>query len=519
MLPGQKYAPEDILRLAWRRKWLIVAPAILGLAAAVVYERRLPDLYRSDTMILVVPQRVPETYVKSTVSGSFQDRLATISEQILSRTRLERIVVDLNLFQRERSAGMLMEDAIARMRQNISVQNSERESFRVSYVSSDAKTAQRVTERLASLFIEENLRDRENLAENTSEFLESQLEDARRRLIDQEKKLEEYRRRYSGQLPTQAPSNLQAIQNLQMQLGTLGDSVARDRDRRLLLERQIADLEAPDPLMAATAPGTDPTGAGTGGTLAQRYENAKAALALLRTQKRPDHPDVKALERTIRDLEAEIKAHGEDPPAPTRVVSPAELQRQRRIRELKEQIADIDRALAQKEQTEKNIRGSLGDYQSRVDAAPTRESELTELTRDYATLQATYQSLLAKREDSKIAVNLERRNIGEQFRVLDPARVPQRPFSPNRNQLRLIGLGSGLALGMLLVGVLEYRDGTFKTEDEVVRVLALPVLAVVPVMASVADAAAIRRRTLMFTLALAVLAAGSAAVLIWNLQS
>src|SRR5206468_652393 len=133
--------------------------------------------------------------------------------------------------------------------------------------------------------------------------------------------------------------------NLQMQIGALADSAARDRDRRLLLERQLADFEAPDPLTTAAALPADPAGGGTGGTLAQRYDNARAALALLRTQKRPDHPDVRALERTIRDLEAEIKAHGDDAPvaSATRVISPAELQRQRRIKELKDQITDIDK--------------------------------------------------------------------------------------------------------------------------------------------------------------------------------
>jgi len=174
VIPGKTYTPEDIVRIAWRRKWWAVLPAIAVAAGVAGWARTLPNLYHSETLILVVPQRVPESYVRSTVTTRIEDRLQSITQQILSRTRLERIVQDFNLYAEERRTA-IMEDIVERMRREIEVQVVKGDAFRVGFTSSDARTAMRVTERLASLFIEENLRDREVLAEGTNQFLEAQL--------------------------------------------------------------------------------------------------------------------------------------------------------------------------------------------------------------------------------------------------------------------------------------------------------------------------------------------------------
>jgi succinoglycan biosynthesis transport protein ExoP len=178
--------------------------------------------------------------------------------------------------------------------------------------------------------------------------------------------------------------------------------------------------------------------------------------------------------------------------------------RQKRIRDLNAQIADVDRELAEKQQQEQRLKGVIAEYQAKVNVLPTRESELVELTRDYATLQTAYQTLLARREDSKMAASLERQNIGQQYKVLDPAGVPERPFSPNRMLIDLGGAGGGLLLGLMLVGTLEYRDSSLKGEDDVVRLFELPVLALVPMMMSPEERRTRRRRTVYSAIAAAV---------------
>jgi polysaccharide chain length determinant protein (PEP-CTERM system associated) len=505
VLPGTRYSPEDILQILLRRAWMIVIPLALGTAAAVVVGQHLPKKYRSETLVMLVPQRIPESYVKAAATNP-ADLLATLKDQILSRSRLERIIVDLNLYEALRRT-LPMEDVVLRMRSDIDLATQgkdEKESptFRISYVSNDAKTAQKTTERLASLFIEENIRDRENVSEDTSQFLDSQLQDARQRLQEQERKLEEYRRKYSGQLPTQAASNLQAIQNTQLQLQSLRESMDRGRERRLLLEHQVADLRSPGSVLEAPAPVAAPGAAlPEGGTTAQQLDAARTRLQQLQTRYKPGHPDVQTMERVVRDLESRLQVERNRPVAPAKgeavEVTPAEAARQKRLRDLTDQMDDLDRELADKQRQEKQLTGVIADYQTKLDAVPARESDLVELMRDHDTLQTTYQSLLAKREDSKLAANLERRNSGEQFRVLDPARVPERPFSPNVLLITAGGIGGGLALGLALVAFLEYGDSSMRREEDVVRLCALPVLAMVPLMASPAERRATRRRSML----------------------
>ena len=522
MIPGKKYTPEDFLDIAWRRKWLILLPFIVVASGTAIQSRLTPNLYRSETVILVVPQRIPESYVRSTVTSRIEDRLQSIGQQILSRTFLERIILDFDLYAEARKTGV-MENIVEGMRQNdIKVEPVKGDAFRITYVSGDPQKAMQVTDRLASLFIEENRRDREVLADGTNQFLESQLEDARRRLGEHEKKVEEYRRRYSGELPTQVDSNLQVIQNTQLQVQALVESIDRDRDRRLLLERSIADLTPTD--TKTEAPGVAPA-APAEATGADELEAARRALQALESRLTAEHPDVMRAKRLVRDLEAKVAAAGRAMPAQTPAavapvrVSVAEATRLSRLRNLQSEMSNLDRQIASKETEEKRLRGVMTNYQARVESAPARESELIELTRDYTTLQQVYTNLLTKREDSKVAANLERRQAGEQFRILDPARVPEQPFSPNRTRMNLMGALAGLGLGLGLAALLEYRDTSLRTDDDVVTSIALPVLAMIPMMVtSVEERRRVRNRWIMVATA-AVAMVASTAALIWKVAA
>jgi uncharacterized protein involved in exopolysaccharide biosynthesis len=200
-------------------------------------------------------------------------------------------------------------------------------------------------------------------------------------------------------------------------------------------------------------------------------------------------------------------------------VSPAEAIRQKRSRELQAELDVLEQERRDKQQQEKRLRERVSEYQSKLDAMPSRESELVELTRDYRTLQTTYEGLLVKREDAKLAANLERRNIGEQFKVLDPARVPEQPYSPNRIVIVAGGAVGGLVIGLLIIGVIEYRDSTFTCEDEVVRLCQIPVLALVPIMISAEERGRSRKRRLAAIVAtVAGLVASAAAVAAWRLH-
>lgn len=481
MIPGRTYTPQDILAIARRRIWLVAACAAVAGLAAFGGSRLLPDRYRSETLILLVPQRVPDSYVRSTVTMRIEDRLASISQQILSRTRLEQIINDFNLYAAERAQGAL-EDVVVRMRRDIEVEVVKGDAFRVTYTGADPHTVMKVTERLASLFIDENLRDRTVMAEDSYRFLDAQLDQARTRLVEHEKTLEAYRRKYSGQLPEQLDSNLRVIQNAQLQLQSLNEAKARAMDRRLIVERTIADLIAPGaPETVVTATAAQASAA----TAAQQLDEATEALRQLEVRLTPEHPDLIRARRVVATLARqadEERLHPEAPPDIPARPGAVEMAKQNRLREARAELQNIDREEQRRELDERRLRDEIADYQARVESVPTRESELVSLTRDYDTLQKTYVSLLFKQQDSKLAADLERRQIAEHFNVLDPAQLPERPSSPNRSRLVAMGVVAGLALGIAIAFLLEVGDSTLKTETDVVSALGLKVLALVPAL-------------------------------------
>jgi polysaccharide chain length determinant protein (PEP-CTERM system associated) len=522
VIPGKQYTPELVLGIAWRRKWQILVPAVViaSIVAAATYN--LPNLYRSDTLILVVPQRVPESYVRSTVTGNIEDRLRTISQQILSRTRLERIIQDFNLYAEERQT-KIMEDVVNAMRDQIAIDIVRGDAFRVTFTGTEPRTTMQVTERLASLFIDENLRDREVLAEGTSQFLDSQLQDARRRLVENEQKLAQYRRQHDGQLPTQVEGNLQGLHNTEMQLQALLDSLNRDRDRHLVLERTLADLSnaEPEPVPSTPPPvlrpGEDPDAQVPA---ARQLETAEAALRGMLLRLTPEHPDVVRMRRTIAGLQTRVEAEANAAAAGAVPVSapanPAETARVNRLRDTQSELERVAREVQLKQEAETRLHGVITQYQQRIEAAPGRESELAELMRDYSTLQETYSSLLKKQQDSQISANLERRQIGEQFRVLDPAQFPEKPASPNRPLVYLMGLAGALAVGLVLAGGAEYLDRGLRSEEDVRLALGLPVLAAIPL---IPDAASSRRRRAKVagSVAAVLVALGSVTSIAWRL--
>jgi polysaccharide chain length determinant protein (PEP-CTERM system associated) len=513
VLPGRKYTPEDVVAIAWRRKWLIVLTVGLLTSAAVGASLRLPNLYQSETLILVIPQRVPESYVRSTVTVRIEDRLRSITPQILTRTRLERIIEDFNLYAEERKARP-MEQIVAAMRSNVFVDTVRDDAFKVRFVSESPRNAMIVADRLATMFIEENLRDRELQATGTNEFLESQLDDARRRLIMHEQKLEAYRKQYSGELPSQLQANLQVLQSTQAQIQDLTESINRDRDRRLELEKSLAEATANGD--SATAPLTVPTETTD---LMTQLDKAQAELREMQARRRPEHPDVIAKGRVVRDLQQKLRDLTLATPAASadRPLTSATVARLNRERQYQAEIERLDQQVRGKEAEMQRLRQVMSDYQQRVEAVPGHESELTALMRDYETLQKIYQDLLGKKENSQISANLEREQVGEQFRIIDPARLPVRPFSPDRVQITGIAFILSMMVAFGITAFLEYRDSTLRSEDEIVRTFSLPVLAAIPVLTAVAEVRRRKRNKLLLAAAGVILASGISVVL-WQLS-
>jgi polysaccharide chain length determinant protein (PEP-CTERM system associated) len=515
MLPGKAYTPEDVLRILRKRVWIIVVPWAVVSAATAVIASLLPDMYRSTALIQVVPPQVPESIVRSLNPVRFDQRLQATQQTVLSRTRLEAIIKEFNLYRDERM-NSIMEVVVEKMRKDIRVQPQRGEAFTVTYVGTDPVTVWRVTERLAGHFKDESVRTGELRAEGTNSFVESAVEAARLKLVATEQKLKDYKMRHSGELPTQLAANMSAIQNIQMNLNAIAQTINNDSNAVARIERDITALEAQtDPAAQQVTAAAPPAG---GGTAAQRLAQAKTALTALQTRGlKSDHPDLKAAQSLIRSLEKEANEEAlRTPVGAGASLSPAEQARLMQLASLRDELDVTKKRIATNQAEETRLRGLAATYQAKVDGVPTREAELVELTREYETLNRIHTNLVAQREAASMSVNLERRQIGEQFNLIDPARLPEQPYSPNRLLIGLAGLAGGLAVGLGIVVLLEYRDRSFKADYEVVNVLALPVLAVVPFMQSDAEKRLAFRRRLFLNLGLGSCVAVCLAVLAYT---
>jgi polysaccharide chain length determinant protein (PEP-CTERM system associated) len=512
VIPGKKYHPEDFLRVLLARKWLLIVPFVTVALTTAIAVFFLPDRYRSKAVIQVVPPRVPADLIRTSSRSNLDSRLQNMAQRVLSSTRLEGLIAEFNLYSDERRTE-LMEDVIDRMRnRDIGVNVVRGNTFQVSFEAEDRATALRVTARIAQLFIDESLRDREIYTQGTSQFIDSQLQDTRQRLIEHEKKLEEYRMLHAGELPSQMTSNLTGASNAQMQLQSINDMLSRDRDRLQALERELNDLNAQDTMVAA--PVVDaPEGTGTA---AQQLESARRQLRQMELRLKPEHPDIVRSKRLIADLEQKAEAEALQMPVSAAGRStPAEKARQERLKELRTNVESLRTQIGRREQDADRARETLSRYQARAEAAPMRETQLIELNRDYDALRQLYGDLLRKSQESQMAAALETRQIGEQFRLLESARAPERPVSPNRPQLNLLGVVGGLLLGLAFVFLAEYRDTTFKSEDDIMMSLSLPVLAMIPNMVTKGERRQVRRRRVLLSVTAVLVALVAGATAIW----
>lgn len=526
MLPTQQITPDWLLSVARRRAWFIVVPFVLVAFAALVYAFLQPNLYRSSAVVLVTPPQLPATVVRPMVTLPLNERLPMLQAEVLSRARLERIILDFDLYKDERATG-LMEDVVTAMRRDINVsvaraasRRPDGLSFTLSYSSEDPRTAFRVTERLVGLFVDENARQRETIAEGTDQFLAAEVVAARARLEETERQLEAYKKQYGGQLPEQLQANVTALQNLQTQMQALNESITRDRTELLLVQRELNDLSGvtPDggePVIVDAAP--------LGTPYDDALAKARGTLEALELRLTADHPDVTRQRRVVADLEARVQdAQLRRPVTPGVVgpaggrLTPAELQRRNRLAELKQREALLNQQVANKQRDLQARQSQSGAYQGRIEAAPSREAELIGLVRDYETLKERYNTLLTRSEEAKVAANMERRQVSEQFRIADPPRIPEAPYSPDRLRITAMGAAGGLALAVLLIGLLEYRDTTFRTDSDVLSALALPVVAVVPTLLTAGERRQLRRRRWMLSTGGVAVVLVAGAVLFWK---
>lgn len=475
MLRHRELTGEDYIEILKRRIWLILLCAAVLLAIGVGLSYWIPPQYVSQTLVLIEMQKVPTDYVTPILTEDLGERLASLREQILSRSRLEPIIQRFNLFAANNAT---MDDRVVETQKAIDVKPIPASSlshgmpgFYITFKASDARTAQQVCSEITSLFVSENLNAREESAEGTTEFLRQQLADAKKNLDDQDAKLADFERKYIGRLPGQQASNQSTLQALTTQLDAATQSLDRLQENETLLEANIAgqtrDLQSNRPVAGITE---DDRKKELKGLMDQKH-----TLEALYT---PDYPDVQAINRKIADLQSEIGRSAPSPgpakSAPGNVTDPPQLQQE------KAQLRAVQQTIASAKQQQSRIESQIRAYEGRIESSPLVEQEYKQVTRDHDIASEFYNNLLKKMDESSMATALEHRQEGEQFRVMDPPNLPEAPVFPNRIVFACGGLGGGLIVGVLLAGFWEYRDATLRGEQDVWAATKLPTLAVLP---------------------------------------
>jgi polysaccharide chain length determinant protein (PEP-CTERM system associated) len=482
----RELTPADYLAMLRRRWVLVLVLTLVGGPLAYGVSRFLPSRYKSQTLVLVQQPTVSSDIVKSVDTTDTNQRLASMQQQILSRTRLEPIIRQYGVYPGGIDK-VSMEELVGRLQKAIDVnpikpmdeaRAHELAGFSVAVTLDNPHTAQEVCTAVTSMFIEENLRLRIGHSQDTTEFLVQQLAEAKAKLDEQDARLAAFKSRNAGIMPDEEKTNLNLLMGLTPQLEAATQALARAQQDKNFAESTLTQQIA---AWQASQSGRNPE------TLEQQVALLQTQLASLQARYTDDYPDVIKTKKDIAALQKKIAENEEQKKGTAPEKTQSAFSEPLQITQLRAQIHTYDQIIAEKTREQDQIKQQIKVFQDRVQASPAIEQQFKELTRDYQTALEFYNDLLKKGDQSKMAVDLDRRQEGEQFRVLDPANLPAQPSFPNRPLFALGGLAGGLGLGLVLAFLLEMKDTSMRTERDVEFTLHLPVLAMVPAIEPLAD--------------------------------
>ncbi len=499
----QSFGIHDYIEILLRRVWYIVLPFVVVLTGTVLYAFYAPREYEASTLVLVIPQKVPEQFVHPTVTSKIEDRLHSISQEILSRTRLEQIISEFGLYPKEVKSTS-MDEVIELMRKNIKIEipkkeeSKEKNYFTITYMGRNPKVVTAVTNKLASLFIEENLKFRELQAQGTSEFLSVELTATKAKLEEQESAITQFKKKFMGELPEQRDANLKVFEQLMSLYQRIDEKLRSSEDRKVLLKKQISDTEN---LMAYVSregkeeshPPVNPVRPRLKDPQEIQLEQLKSHLVDLQGKYTERHPDIIIAKKKIADLEAKVEKaklerEAEESSATsgikettiTKMGDERDYRLMLHFKEIENQLVVTDREIQRLKEEEERVKDQMAKYRERVENTPIREQAMANLSRDYRHTKESYEKLLQKSQDAQQAENLERRQKGEQFRIIDPARIPEKPVKPNIFKVLVLGFCLAIASGFGLAFFREQLDHSFRDAEDLEATFRFKVLANIP---------------------------------------
>jgi polysaccharide chain length determinant protein (PEP-CTERM system associated) len=483
MIGNRELTVDDYLAMARRRMRVILLPLLIAPLAGFLISFAFTPKYTSQSQVLVEEQKVPEGYVKPVVTEDIVQRIVTMEQQVLSQSQLQPMIDRLGL-----AKGRTVDEVIDEIRKNVAVeevkpdiadskqphrpgQNNDVPGFYVNYTADSPHLAQQVCTELTSMLLEENLKAREQVAQSTTDFLAHQVEQAKHDLDDRDKKLAAFKKQYLGQLPGDEDNNSKLLTALNSQLDAYTQALNRaEQDKAYsesLLSQQLAAWKS-------SQSSVNPQ------SLQKQLDDLQSQLVTLRARYTDDHPDVQKTEADIAEVKRKLAEMNSNAAPGTDTLTKANPTEPADIQQLRLQVHQYDAAMAQAASEQKRLQEQINTYQSRLALSPAVEEQYKLLTRDYDTAQKFYNDLLAKKSESEMQTDMERRQQGEQMRLLNPANLPDSPSFPDRLLFAGGGLGAGLAFGLGLALWLEMRDKAIRTEQDVLAVLEVPTLVCLP---------------------------------------
>jgi polysaccharide biosynthesis transport protein len=489
------------LGIVRRRHIHFLIPLFIGWIVVWAASWILPPRYTSTTLILVEQPTMPKDYVTPNITDDLQARMQSMTQQILSRTNLLKIIDLYHLYTRKHVEPSA-DDKVAAMRKDIDIElvkdtTGQITAFNVSYMSGNPVLAQQVTGELTNLFINENLEVRQQQSEDTTQFLETQLESARKDLAAQEDKVRDFKALHVGEMPGQLTSNLQILQGLQTQLQAEEDALNSARQQHVYLQTLADQLRATQ----GSVKGSDGAPVGLA-AIDEQLQKLRAQLADLLSRYTDRHPDVRKVKQEIArnealrsQLLASLKSGGSGAMDGSDAASAStDTTRVTMLAPIESQLRSNQLEINNREHSVATLKAKVDDYQGRLNQEPIREQQLADLTRGYDQSKANYDDLLKKKNESKMATSMELLQQGERFRVIDPPSLPQKPDFPNRLKFCGMGLGIGLALGLVVAGAFEMLDDRLHTTKEIRKLLPMEVIGEIPPIETASDVSLAKRK-------------------------
>ncbi|MBC7909717.1 MAG: hypothetical protein H7Y30_04400 [Pyrinomonadaceae bacterium] len=509
--------PGEYAQILWRRKWLIILPAIAIACAVAWIVWSLPNIYESTTLLSVRAPTISTGMVPQLSNEDLSLRINSINKQVQSRSSLEPLIVKYNLYADERQKGVTMEELIERMRNRIMVDIEEREDnnvpgFRISFRGRDPQATRAVTSELASKYVNAQAEDAQSIAKQTIEFFKSELEKAQKELDDISNSRLDYMLANVNRLPSSAQALIGQLNGLREQQKTLITEIGRMRDSRTLLSRTLGDYqEQSERDSTVEAEGlNNPRNTPAWGMLSSQKATVESELQEMKVTLRPENPDLKKKQAQLDSILREMKQLETDADAKAeRIKSRVNNNASLRVKSIGYEIEKLDSEIARQEGILAQANGQIAEMQTRINSVPDAEVALETMNRDYQTKKALYDQLLEKKRDADLAATVQINAQGETIQVVDPANLPSAPVAPKRLTLIGLGLGLGLGVGFALALMFEVpRLMTIQTLDDAAHYTSLPVLASVPELMTPQEARRLPQRRALW------LAAGVLATII-----